>query len=110
MAATHEMRSLNLARMNPPARVGIEFVCAFFGFPGFGWVLSARIMPGVLLMLLGPAFVWCFFPVYLSVSGLLAANVYSLVLYLPFLAAASAGTLAVFEVRSAQRRGHAGTS
>jgi hypothetical protein len=94
----------DLARLNPPLRVLIEFVCALFGFPGFGWVMSTRVVVGVVLMLVGPAFAWCFYPVYLSVSGRLAENVYSLIEYLPLLAAASAGTLAVLEVRAARRR------
>ena len=94
----------DLARLNPPLRVLVEFTCALFGFPGFGWVMSTRVVVGVVLMLIGPAFAWCFYPVYLSVSGRLAENVYSLVEYLPLLAAVSAGTLAVVEARAASRR------
>ncbi len=94
----------DLAKLNAPLRVLIEFTCALFGFPGFGWVMSTRVVLGVVLMLVGPAFAWCFYPVYLSVSGRLAENVYSLIEYLPLLAAVSAGTLAVVEARAAHRR------
>ena len=94
----------DLARLNAPLRVLVEFTCALFGFPGFGWVMSTRVVVGVVLMLIGPAFAWCFYPVYLSVSGRLAENVYSLVEYLPLLAAISAGALAVTEVCTAARR------
>jgi len=94
----------DLARLNPPLRVLVEFVCTLFGCPGFGWVMSARVVPGVVMMLLGPAFAWCFYPVYLSVTGRLSDNVYALIDYLPWLAALSAGTLAVFEARAALKR------
>jgi hypothetical protein len=94
----------DLARLNAPVRILLEFTCALFGFPGFGWVMSTRVVIGVVLMLVGPAFAWCFYPVYLSVSGRLADNVYSLIEYLPLLAAVSAGTLAVVEARTALRR------
>lgn len=100
----------DLARFNPPLRVLVEFTCALFGFPGFGWAMSARVLPGIIMMLVGPAFVWCFYPVYLSVSGRLAGNVYSLIDYLPWLALASAGTLAILELRAAGRRRRYGSS
>ena len=100
----------DLARLNRPLRVLVEFVCALFGLPGLGWALSARVIPGAILMIVGPLFVWCLYPVYLSVSGKLAQNVYAVVDYLPLLAVISAGTLAVFEARASRRRRHAGTT
>ncbi len=55
-------------------------------------------------MLIGPLFAWCLYPVYLSVSGQLAHNIYAVVDYLPWLALVSAGTLAVFEAHAALRK------
>ncbi|HMK92553.1 MAG TPA: hypothetical protein VK576_06105 [Thermoleophilia bacterium] len=98
----------DLARLNPPLRVLVEATCALFGLPGVGWALSARVLPGVVLMIVGPLFVWCLYPVFLSVTGRLASDPYAVVDYLPVLALMSAATLAVFEVRAARRRRHAG--
>ena len=98
----------DLARLNPPLRVLIEFTCALFGFPGFGWVMSTRVVVGVVLMLVGPAFAWCFYPVYLSVSGRLAENVYSLIEYLPLLAAVVGGDAGRRRGRAPRAGGPAG--
>lgn len=92
------------APLTPALRVLIEFVCALFGFPGLGWSLSTRLMPGLGLMLAGPIFCWMVWPVFLHYSGILAMNVQSLVWELPVVATASAGGLAVAEIRAARRR------
>jgi hypothetical protein len=94
----------DLTRLNAPLRVGLEFICALFGLPGLGWALSSRVLVGLILMLSGGIFAWCLYPVFLSVTGLLARDVYLLVIYLPVLAAISAGTLAAAEVRTVRRR------
>jgi len=97
--------SPDMARLNPPLRVFLEFCCALFGFPGLGWALSARFVVGLGLMLCGPIVAWFVMPVALYYSGALRHDVYLLAIDLPFWAVGSALSLAVVEVR-ARRRGH----
>jgi hypothetical protein len=90
------------APLNPPLRVAVEFVCALGGFPGLGWLLSGRIFTGLLLMCIVPSLVWGIVPVVLSMTGLLLISPYSVVFYLPALAAVSASSLAFVEMRGSQ--------
>ena len=95
------------APLNGPLRVLVEFICSLFGFPGLGWSLSTRLAPGIGMMLVGPIFCWMVYPILLHNAGILATDPYALIKELPFIAAASAGTLAVLEFRAAGRRhGH----
>jgi hypothetical protein len=95
----------DLALLNPPARVAIEFVGALCGFPGFGWMTSTRVWIGLPLLIAGPAIVFGFYPLYLVSSGHIADRPLIALEYLPFLAVASASALAVAEMRHA-RSGH----
>jgi hypothetical protein len=94
------------APLNAPLRVMVEFVCALAGFPGMGWSLSARLAPGVALMLAGPIFCWMLYPIILYRTGLLATDPYLMIKELPVLATVSALTLAVLETRAAVGRRH----
>jgi len=90
------------AHLTPPLRVLVEFCFALCGFPGLGWLMSARMLPGIILMSVVPSFVWGLIPLWLVVSGTIVRNVYSLVIYLPAVALLSAGTLAIVELRGAR--------
>ena len=48
--------------LNPPGRVAVEFVGAFCGFPGLGWMCSGSMFIGLLLICCGPAFAWGHLP------------------------------------------------
>lgn len=88
------------APLNPPFRVLAEFFFSLGGFPGMGWLLSGRIIAGLILMCLGPALVWGLVPVALSMTGLLLLSPYSVVIYLPLVAIVSSGALAIAEIRT----------
>jgi hypothetical protein len=92
------------ALLNPPGRVATEFIGALCGFPGLGWIFSGCIFTGILLLSLGPAVVWGFYPVLLSVTGKLSSGPFVAVQYLPGLALGSAMALAYREVQLARRR------
>jgi len=96
--------SPEMARLTAPLRVVAEFSCALFGFPGLGWALSTRFAVGLTLMIGGPLVAWCLMPVALYEAGILQANIYSVVLYLPFWALISSLSLAIVELRAARRR------
>ena len=83
--------------LNPPLRVLVEFWFALLGFPGLGWLLSRRMLPGIVLLSVVPSLVWAVIPVILVRTGILDRGVFSLVVYLPFVAVASEGTLAIAE-------------
>jgi hypothetical protein len=93
-----------MALLNPPGRVATEFMGALCGFPGLGWIFSGCIFTGILLLSLGPAVVWGFYPVLLSVTGKLSSGPFVAVQYLPGLALSSAIALAYREVQLARRR------
>ena len=92
------------ALLNPPARVAVEFVGAFCGFPGLGWLCSGSVFAGLLLICLVPAFVWGLVPVFLAVSGHLLDSPYVAIEYLPGVALASAGSLGYREIVLARER------
>jgi TM2 domain-containing membrane protein YozV len=92
------------AVLNPPGRVATEFIGALCGFPGLGWIFSGCIFTGIVLLSLGPAVIWGFFPVILSVTGKLSSGPFVAVQYLPGLALGSAMALAYREIRLARRR------
>lgn len=107
MKAYYGPVSPDMARLSPPLRVLVEFSCALFGFPGLGWALSTRFTVGVSLMLGGPLVAFCLMPVALYASGILQANVYSVILYLPVWAVASSLSLAIAEARASRSARHA---
>ncbi len=94
------------APLRPALCVLVEFVLALTGFPGLGWLMSGRIFVGLILLSVVPAFVWAIVPMALSMSGLLLLSPYSVVMYLPLLALASAGTLALRELRAPRTEAH----
>ncbi|MHB8859395.1 MAG: hypothetical protein ACYC6Z_07945 [Thermoleophilia bacterium] len=94
----------DLALYNAPARVGIEFFTALCGFPGMGWMISGRILAGIILMSTVPIFVWAIFPLYLSMAQPLLPSPFVPVQYLPGVALLSAGSLAVSQFRASRRR------
>jgi hypothetical protein len=94
----------DMALLTPAKRVLLEFVGALCGFPGFGWMTSTRVSIGLPMLLIGPAMVYGFYPVYLAMSGHLADSPHVGIRYLPALAAMSAAVLAIVETRSARRR------
>jgi TM2 domain-containing membrane protein YozV len=90
--------------LNPGGRVAVEFVGAFCGFPGLGWLCSGSVFTGLLLICCVPAFAWGIYPVILAVSGKLLSSPYIVMEYLPGVAVASAGALAYREVMLARER------
>jgi hypothetical protein len=90
------------ALLGPVRRVVLELVAATCGFPGFGWLMSARPAIGLPMIILGSATVYGFYPAFLIMSGRINASPLVALEYLPVLAVASAGTLAVVEYRSAR--------
>jgi hypothetical protein len=92
------------ALLTPAARVAVEFVGAFCGFPGLGWMCSGSVFAGLLLICFGPAFVWGVYPVILAVSGHLLSNPYVVIEYLPGVAVASAAALTYRELMLARHR------
>jgi hypothetical protein len=92
----------DLALLNPPARVVLEFVAALCGFPGFGWLVSTRMAVGLPLLILGSATVYGFYPAFLALSGHFTDRPLIALEYLPAVAVASATALAVAEVRRAR--------
>jgi hypothetical protein len=91
--------SPELALLNPPARVGLEFLAALCGFPGLGWMMSTRVSIGLPMLIAGPAIVFGFYPAYLALSGHFTDRPLIALEYLPALAVISATALAVAEVR-----------
>ena len=97
--------SPDMALLNAPARVGIEYVSSLCGFPGFGWLISGRVLIGLLLMSIGPAMVWAVYPVILSNSSPdFGGHPLAVVRYLPLLALASGTIFALVEYRASRRR------
>jgi hypothetical protein len=92
----------DLALLNAPGRVALEFVASFCGFPGFGWLASTRVGIGLPMMVLGPAIVFGFYPAYLALSGHFVDRPMIALEYLPVVAVLSATTLAIAEVRRAR--------
>ena len=92
------------ALLNPPARVGIEAFGGLFGFPGLGWLISGKVVTGLVLLVLGPSFIWGFFPVYLIATEKMADHPYLFIEYLPAVSVMSATLLAVYQVRLARGR------
>jgi hypothetical protein len=92
------------ALLNPPGRVAVEFVGAFCGFPGLGWLCSGSVFTGLLLICCVPAFAWGLYPVVLAVTGQLLSSPYVVIEYLPAVAVASAGALAYREVMLSRAR------
>jgi len=94
----------SMALLNPPGRVATEFFTALCGFPGLGWILSGSVFTGLILISVGPATVWGFYPVFLAVTGRLLRGPFVAVQYLPGLALGSSAALAYRELRLARRR------
>lgn len=91
-------------RSSDPAagfRVVVEFAFALGGFPGLGWLLSGRRLPGLVLVCVVPAFVWLLVPLGLSTPGIVVPGTYPVVIYLPALALVSSFLLAVAQRRAA---------
>jgi hypothetical protein len=93
----------DMALLTPPTRVLLEFVGALCGFPGFGWMMSTRVAIGLPLLVVVPSVLFGFYPAALAVGGRLAQDPYVTLRLLPFLAVASAGSLAAVEARGARR-------
>lgn len=91
-----------LALLSPVKRVLLELVSATCGFPGFGWLVSGRVSIGLPMMILGPAIVFGFYPVFLAYSGHFNDGPYVAIQYLPALGVISATALAVVEARYAR--------
>ena len=89
---------------NAPARVGIEFFTAICGFPGLGWLVSGKIVAGMLLITTVPIFVWAVFPLYLSIAQPLLPSPFFPVQYLPFIGLLSSASLAVNQLMTAKKR------
>jgi hypothetical protein len=94
----------SMALLNPPGRVATEFFSALCGFPGLGWLLSGSVFTGLVLICVGPAFVWGIFPVFLVLTGKIASGAFIAVQYLPGLAIGSSSALAYREIQLARRR------
>ncbi len=94
----------NLALFNPPGRVATEFFTSLCGFPGMGWLLSGSVFTGIVLLCLGPAFVWGIYPLLLLLSGKMASGPFVAVQYLPGLAIGSSSLLAYREMQLRRRR------
>jgi hypothetical protein len=92
----------DLALLNPPLRVVLEFVAALCGFPGFGWLVSTRVSVGLPLLVLGAATVYGFYPAFLALSGHFLDRPLIQLEYLPVVAVVSATALAVAEVQRAR--------
>jgi hypothetical protein len=92
----------DVALLNPPGRVALEFVAALCGFPGFGWLASTRAAVGLPLLVLGAATVYGFYPAFLALSGHFTDRPLIALEYLPVVAVISATTLAIAEVRRAR--------
>ncbi len=93
-----------MALLNPPGRVAAEFFTSLCGFPGLGWMLSGSVFTGLVLICVGPAFVWGLYPVFLLLSGQLDDGPFVAVQYLPGLAIGSSVALAYREIQLARRR------
>lgn len=93
--------------LSPPLRVGLEFVLALCGFPGLGWLSAGHLATGLALIVIGPSVMWAIAPVLMSLTGGLMTDPFVTVRFLPVLAFASAGSLALVEARSARARARA---
>jgi hypothetical protein len=94
----------SMALLNPPGRVATEFFTSLCGFPGLGWILSGSVFTGLVLICVGPAVVWGFYPVFLALTGKLADGPFVAVQYLPGLAIGSSAVLAYRELQLSRRR------
>lgn len=94
--------SPDTAFLTPTGRVALEFVAAFCGFPGFGWLSSTRVAIGLPMLFIGPAIIYGFYPALLATNGHLSDGPLVAFSYLPVLAVVSAAALAVAEVRAAR--------
>lgn len=93
-----------LAPLNPPLRVAVELFCSLFGFPGIGWMVSGRITVGLPLVVLVPAALWMFYPLYISSAWVVLEHPLSVLAVLPPIALLSAGFLAAAEFSEARAR------
>jgi len=91
-----------LALLSPVKRVLLELVSATCGFPGFGWLVSGRVAIGLPMMVLGPAVVFGFYPVFLAYTGHFDDGPYVAIQYLPALGVISATALGVVEAHYAR--------
>jgi heme/copper-type cytochrome/quinol oxidase subunit 1 len=85
-----------MRRMPISYLVGAEAASAFVGFPGLGWVLSGRAVPGVFMLLAGPAIAWAVVPLLTSPFGdgpLRAYGMWAPLVYLATTMLLSAGSL-----------------
>jgi len=96
----------DLALLNPPGRVALEFVASLCGFPGFGWMVSTRMTVGLPLLILGAATVYGFYPAFLALTGHFTDRPLIAIEYLPVVAVISATTLAIAEVQRARAAHH----
>jgi hypothetical protein len=94
----------SMALLNPPGRVAAEFFTALCGFPGLGWILSGSVFTGLVLICMGPAVVWGFYPVFLALTGRMLSGPFVVVQYLPGLAIGSSAALAYREIQLARRK------
>lgn len=90
------------ALLNPPLRVGLEWICASCGVPGLGWMVSTRVGIGLPLLVIAPSLIYGFYPVVLALNGHILDSPLEPLRYLPFLGVASALALAVVEWRTAR--------
>lgn len=84
----------------PRLRVlGMEFAGGLFGWPGLGWLYAGQAMPGIGLMLIGPALAWALLPMLFSPYTESFLSPYGwavLLIWLPLSALASTGALAIY--------------
>lgn len=93
----------DMALLNTPLRVAVEAVTALCGFPGLGWLISGRVVTGVVLLAVVPSLVWGIIPMVLSVTGDIYRGPFVAVGYLPVLAVVSALGLTMAEIRRIRR-------
>jgi hypothetical protein len=84
----------------PRLRVlGMEFAGGLFGWPGLGWLYAGQAMPGIGLMLLGPALAWAAMPMLFSPYTATFLSPYGwavLLIWLPLSALASTCALGLY--------------
>ena len=83
--------------------LGMEFIGGCAGWPGLGWLYAGQALPGVALLLLGPAIAWALLPMLFSPFTETALSQWGwvvLLVWLPASSLLSAALLALFIRRS----------
>ena len=88
-----------LKRIPLVAILGIEVAGGLFGWPGLGWLFAGQAIPGVALLLAGPAVAWALLPMLFSPFTDTVLSQWGwpvLLIWLPVSALASGAALAVY--------------